>query len=91
MMYLYTEFPDIGIYRILWYFLREHNFESLNQHLISWKIINNIKIRSYKIKTKYIYIARDDQFLQLNVKYCTLWSVLTIKGQLQHVLINSDN
>ena len=30
MMYLYTEFPDIGIYRILWYFLREHNFESLN-------------------------------------------------------------
>jgi hypothetical protein len=30
MMYLYTKFPDIGIYRILWYFLREHNFESLN-------------------------------------------------------------
>jgi hypothetical protein len=27
MMYLYTEFPDIGIYRILWYFLREHNYE----------------------------------------------------------------
>ena len=34
MMYLYTEFTDIGIYEIL-YFLREHNFESLNQHLIS--------------------------------------------------------
>ena len=29
MMYLYTKFPDIGIYRILWYFLREHNCESL--------------------------------------------------------------
>jgi hypothetical protein len=49
MMYLFTEFPDIGINGILWYFLREHNFESLNQHLISWKIINNIKIRSFKI------------------------------------------
>jgi hypothetical protein len=35
MMYLYTEFPDIDIYRILSYFLTEHNFESLNQHLIS--------------------------------------------------------
>jgi hypothetical protein len=30
MMYLYTEFPDIGTCRILWYFLREHNYESLN-------------------------------------------------------------
>jgi hypothetical protein len=55
-MYLYTEFPDIGtgINIILWYFLREHNFESLNQNFISWKIINNIKISSYKIKIKYI-------------------------------------
>ena len=35
MMYLYTEFPNFGTNRILWYFLREHNFESLNQHLIS--------------------------------------------------------
>jgi hypothetical protein len=35
MMYLYTEFPSFGTNRILWYFLREHNFESLNQHLIS--------------------------------------------------------
>jgi hypothetical protein len=35
MMYFYTEFPDIGIYRILSYFLTEHHFKSLNQHLIS--------------------------------------------------------
>ena len=35
MMYLYTEFPNFGTNRILWYFLREHIFESLNQHLIS--------------------------------------------------------
>jgi hypothetical protein len=53
MMYLYTEFHGIGIYRILWYFLMEHNFESLN-HLISWKIINKVKISSYKINIKYI-------------------------------------
>ena len=26
MMYLYTEFPDFGINRTLWYFLKEHNF-----------------------------------------------------------------
>jgi hypothetical protein len=41
IMYLYTEFPDIGtgINIILWYFLREHNFELLNQNLLSWKII----------------------------------------------------
>ena len=35
MMYLYTEFPNFGTNRILWYFLREHIFKSLNQHLIS--------------------------------------------------------
>ena len=35
MMHLYTEYPNFGTNRFLWYFLREHNFESLNQHLIS--------------------------------------------------------
>ena len=90
-MYLYTEFPDIGICGILWYFFREHNFESLNQHLISWTIINKIKISSYKIKIKYIYIARDDRFLQIKANYNMLRSVLTTKGQLQHVNISNDN
>ena len=54
MMYLYTEFLNFHTNRILWCFLRKHNFESINQHLISWKIISKIKISSYKIKIKYI-------------------------------------
>jgi hypothetical protein len=44
-MYLYTEFPNFDTNRILWYLLR-NNFELLNQHLISWKTINKIKIGS---------------------------------------------
>jgi hypothetical protein len=33
MMYLYTEFPNFDTYRILWYLLRKHNFESLKSTL----------------------------------------------------------
>ena len=36
-------------------------------------------------------IARYEQFWQLKVNYNTLLSVQTINGQLQHVVISSDN
>jgi hypothetical protein len=53
-----------------------------------WSQLQHVKISSENRRS---ITTRCNQLWQLNVNYSTLWSVLTVKGQLQSVAISSDN